>query len=82
MAENRQFRVSAHKRTFFDRRIIRAGYSRGINVSKLIPKDWRYVRMEIVIQDTTSVTVKITKLLGEEPLAQTQKASTRHRQDS
>jgi hypothetical protein len=82
VAEQRQFHVSAKKRTFFDRKIIKTGFSRGINVSKLIPIDWRYVRMELLSGDKTSVTVKITKLLGEEPIAQAQKVNKDHRQDS
>ena len=53
-------------RTFYDRKVQRSGYTRLISVGKIIPKDWRYVRLLPIEKGETYVEVRIIKLLEEE----------------
>ena len=69
MANTKQFHVSAQKRTFFDRKVLHYGYSRTISMGKIIPKEWRYVRLSIITQDKNTVTVTIEKLMGDKDYA-------------
>ena len=46
--------------------IIHSNKSRAITITKIIPIDWRYVRITKLSEDENSITVKITKLLGSE----------------
>ena len=69
MPPKRQFHVSAHKRTFFDRRVLRYGYSATVSMGKIIPKNWAYVRMSITDQTPNTLTVKLEKLMDVNQLA-------------
>jgi len=65
----RQFHVSAHKRTFFDRRVLRPGYSATVSMGKIIPKDWTYVRISVIDKTEKTLTIKLEKLMGVVQLA-------------
>jgi len=65
----RQFHTSAQKRTFYDRRVLRPGYSATVSMGKIIPKNWAYVRMSIIDQTEKTLTIKLEKLIGVEQLA-------------
>lgn len=79
MQRKRQFQTAQPRRTFFDRKVLKLGYGRTVSLGKAIPKDWRYARITILEKDSSHVVLDITKLLGDEPVALTQKASTNHR---
>lgn len=57
--------MSAEKRTFFDRKVLHYGYSRTLAMGKIIPKEWRYVRLSIVGQEKNKLTITIEKLMGD-----------------
>jgi hypothetical protein len=78
----RQFQTAATRRSFFDRKVLKYGYSRTIALGKVVPKDWRYVRVVIISKDRSKIVLELTKLLGDEPSAQTQKTDTRRGQDA
>lgn len=82
MQRKRQFQTSATKRTFFDRKVLKLGYGRTVSLGKAIPKEWKYARITILEKDSSHVVLDITKLLGDEPVALTQKASPYHRQNA
>ncbi len=68
--KKRLFKGTAKPRFFFDRKIRDTGHTISISVGKLIPKDWLYVRLELVDADETSRTIKVTRLLEAENNAQ------------
>jgi hypothetical protein len=51
---------------FFDRKVQPHGYTRLISLGKIIPADWRYVRIYCIKQTDTEVHLIIRKLLGVE----------------
>jgi len=62
--KTRQFRETARKREFYDRKVREVGYTRVISLGKIIPEDWAYVRMRILNQTDESIEVLFTKLMG------------------
>lgn len=62
--KTRQFRETARKKEFYDRKVRPEGYTRVISMGKIIPEDWTYVRMRILNQTDESVEVLFTKLMG------------------
>ena len=60
----RQFKGTGERRTFFDRKVRKVGYSRVLSMSKLIPEDWAWVRMRVLNKTNDAVEVLFTKLLG------------------
>jgi hypothetical protein len=74
MQQRRQFSGARKPRTFFDRKVTAVGYTRQISLGKVIPKDWRYVRIELLSRNDTDAVIKIHKLLGADINAQTEKA--------
>jgi hypothetical protein len=82
MQRKRQFQTAQPRRTFFDRKVLKLGYGRTVSLGKAIPKDWTYARITILEKDKSHVVLDITKLLGVEPVALTQKSSPYHRQDA
>lgn len=81
MEQRKQFHVTPQKRDFFDRKVLTYGYSRTLSMGKIIPKSWKYVRLEVINKDLSTINLKITKLLGEEPLASNQKINKGDRQN-
>lgn len=81
MPPKRQFHTSAQKRTFFDRRVLRYGYSATVSMGKIIPKNWAYVRMSIIEQTEKTLTIKLEKLIGVEQLAYGAKNDKTNRQN-
>jgi len=62
----RKFSGTSRPRTFYDRKVLAHGYGRQLSLGRIIPKDWRYVRIQIISKTTNEITLKITKLLGAE----------------
>lgn len=46
-----------------DQRVSTSGRGRSIAVGKILPKDWSWVRVTVVEETKTEVTVKIRKLV-------------------
>jgi len=67
----RRFKGTSRPRTFYDRKILRHGYGRQISVGRIIPNDWRYVRIEVLDKGENDIVIKIRKLLGAEINAST-----------
>lgn len=82
MQARKQFHVSAQRRSFFDRKVLKYGYSRTIALGKVIPKDWQYVRITILTKDKSHISLDLTKLTAVESLAQSPKTDTRDREDT
>jgi hypothetical protein len=82
LQRKRQFQTAAKRRTFFDRKITSQGYSKQVSLSKLVPKTWTYVRLQVLEQTDKTVTLLITKLLGEELIAPDTKVNQGSRQDT
>jgi len=82
MQAKRQFHTAAKRRTFFDRKVIHYGASRTISLSKVIPKDWSYVRISIVEKNPISATITITKLMVSESHAQNPQINKGDRQNA
>ena len=59
---------------FFDRKVQPHGYTRLLSLGKVIPQDWRYVRIYVVKQTPNEVHLIIRKLLGVEANAQPARA--------
>jgi len=51
---------------FYDRKVQAHGYTRLLSLGKVIPADWRYVRIWVERQTPTEVHVVIQRLLGVE----------------
>jgi len=60
-----QFAGQYKPRTFFDRKVQNTGYTRTLSMGKIIPKDWKYVRLTVLDSQPSYVIVRIDKLLGE-----------------
>jgi hypothetical protein len=81
MQSKRQFHTAAKRRSFFDRKVLTYGSSRTVSLSKVIPKDWTYVRIGIVYKDINAVTITITKLMVSESHAQNTQTNKTNRQN-
>jgi len=64
--QKRQFKSGPKTRTFFDRKVRQEGGSRVLSLSKLIPKDWTYVRIRLIRQTADYIQLDVEKLLGGE----------------
>lgn len=62
----RQFKGGRGKRPFYDRKVRTQGFSRIIALGKVIPRDWRYVRIAVQSKNHNHVVLVISKLLGAE----------------
>lgn len=71
----RQFKGTGERRTFFDRKVRKVGYSRVLSMSKIIPEDWAWIRMSILNKTDDAVEVLFTKLLGIDKIASTEEPS-------
>jgi hypothetical protein len=80
--KTRQFQTAAQRRTFFDRKVLKYGYSRTIALGKVVPEEWQYVRVRVLDKNSSRITIELTKLLGSEPLAQNKKPDSTDRQDT
>jgi hypothetical protein len=65
MPPERQFQTAAQRRTFFDRKVLHYGYSRTVALGKIIPKEWKYVRIHLIESTPRTLTINIEKLYGE-----------------
>jgi len=81
MQSKRQFHTAAKRRTFFDRKVIHWGASRTVSLSKVIPKDWEYIRISIVEKTPNQTTLTFTKLLVSESHAQNPQTNKGDRQN-
>jgi hypothetical protein len=54
------------RKPFYDRKVQAHGYTRLLSLGKVIPQDWRYVRIWIEKSTPTEVHIRIQKLLGVE----------------
>lgn len=61
---------------FFDRKVQAYGYTRALSLGKVLPKDWRYVRIYVTKATENEVHLIIRKLLGVEANACPPKIST------
>jgi hypothetical protein len=81
MQPKRQFQTAAKRRSFFDRKVLTYGSSRTVSMSKVIPKDWTYVRVGIIDKNPNNVTITITKLMVSESHAQNPQTNKTNRQN-
>lgn len=68
-ARKRQFKGTSQRRKFFDRKLQDTGYTKVLSMGKIIPQDWKYVRITPLSKNETSIVIRIDKLLGDENLA-------------
>lgn len=66
----RQFAGTSKPRVFFERKLRVEGHGKSLSVGKVIPKNWTYVRMEVIDRNCDTVTIKVTKLLEDKLDAQ------------
>ena len=66
----------------YDRRINKMGYGRMLAVSKVVPKNWEFVRISKIEETENSVTVLIQKLMDSEQYARPNEANPRGQQDA
>ena len=66
----KQFKGTSKRRTFFDRKVRKVGYSRVLSMTKVVPEDWAYVRIIMMNRTSDAVEVLLEKLMGVEELAQ------------
>jgi len=71
MRKKRQFRGTSKPRSHYDLKIWNIGYSRVLAVSKLIPKNWIYVRVRSERDAENHVLLHVECLLEEKETAQT-----------
>jgi len=64
---------------FFDRKVQAHGFTRLLSLGKVIPPDWRYVRIYVLRRTPDSVELLIKKLLGVESNAHPPQISKRSR---
>ena len=55
----------------FDRKVIHTRTSRLLSLSRIIPKNWQYVRITPIILRDEAVFIRIDKLIGDKLNAQT-----------
>jgi len=60
----RQFQTAAQHRLFFDRKVLRYGYSATVSMGKIIPKEWTYVRVSKIEETPKTIVVRIERLRG------------------
>jgi len=61
----RRFKEVSKPRLFFDRKLVKQGYTRYLSVGKVLPKSWLYVRVKKIDEGEDHVTLIISKLLEE-----------------
>jgi len=76
----RQFAGQYKPRIFFDRKVQNTGYTRTLSMGKIIPKDWKYVRLTVLESQPSYVIVRIDKLLGDINYARISAANKRSEQ--
>lgn len=69
MGKKHQFSGLNKPRLFYDRKVRTAGHTKVLSVGKLLPDDYYYVRCEVIDREENAITIKITKLLGNEFIA-------------
>jgi hypothetical protein len=74
MSKRRKARKSAYPQ-FYDRKVIRSGFGATISVGKILPKNWRYVRLWLLEQEKDYVLIRIDRLLENHDYAPSRKAS-------
>lgn len=79
---SRQFRGKRDKRKSYDRKVRVQGHTLVISLGKIIPDDWRYVRLTPLRKSDTHIELLIEKLLGAEDNAQVETANKEHQQDA
>lgn len=80
--EKRQFKSSAKPYEFYDRKVIYTGSSRLLSLTKLIPKEWIYVRITPVNIEDDYICVVIHKLMDMNDLAQLTDTNQTDKQDA
>ena len=68
--KKRQFKGTATPKTFYDRKVRKVGYSRVVSLSKIIPENWAWVRMQTLNQTDGAIEVLFTKLMGIDEITQ------------
>lgn len=61
----RQFKGVVTKRDFFDRKVRKQGNTTVISLGKIIPKSWKYVRVELIGRKDDIIIVRFKKLYEE-----------------
>ena len=78
----RQFDKTSQRRTFYDRKVRRTGFSRVVSLSKVLPESWTYIRITPLNVTDISVQLLVEKLMGADDTAQTKKNHSRGKQDT
>jgi len=66
MKKKRQFKGTSKARKFYDRKVLHYGHTRTLSLGRIIPKDWRYVRLKVTKKTPTQINLVIRKLVGSE----------------
>jgi len=66
MKKRKQFKGTSKPRKFYDRKVLKYGHTRTLSLGKIIPKDWRYVRLRVTKKTPTQINLRIEKLVGAE----------------
>ena len=61
-SKTKQFKHKIPQLKIYDRKVYRTGFSRTLSISKLLPKNWVYVRCTILNKTDKVVTVQIEPL--------------------
>jgi len=78
----RQFKTGRKKRTFYDRKVRKVGFTLSISLGKVIPKGWTYIRITPIKREGNVITITLEKLVGENNHAQTAKNNKGSQQDA
>lgn len=82
MVGKKQFKGGVKPRTHFDKKLISSGNTKYLAMGKLLPKDWQYVRCEVKRRDKNAVSLRITKLYGENNDTRTKRANQKGKQNT
>jgi hypothetical protein len=80
--KTKQFKGTGKPKTFFDRKIRPAGYTRYVALGKVLPEDWEYVRLTVINKTPNTIELLIQKLLGAQNHAQVKTDNTTSQQNS
>ena len=68
--KKRQFKGTSTVHRSYDRKVIHSRTGRTLSLTKIIPKDWLYVRIQVNYRQSDLVSLNIMKLMGVEEAAQ------------
>ena len=80
--KKRQFKGTSKAKDHYDRKVIHSRTGRTLSLTKVIPKDWLYVRIYLVDETKNHKIIGIQKLMGVEQAAQITATHKGHKPDT